>query len=242
MRAIAANAGAPLRHLDTLTAWAPFQLDPGDFDREMNERWTTPVERGLAICAELGLRQILATATYRPGAVPLPQLIDGFGDLCARAARLGIWVDLEPMPFFGCPTVATAWEVVRSAAQPNSGVLVDSWHFFKAGQTVEALADVPGHCLRTMQISDAPLRQIGPTLIGDMMEHRRWPGQGELPVADLIRAVAAKEHLRAVGQEVFSLEADAVTPEGAGRIAGETTWAVVRVAGVAVPSAGKRAR
>ena len=239
---MAQNAGTPLRHLDTLTSWAPFQLDPGDFDAEMNERWTTSIDRGLDICAELGLQQILATAAYRPGAVPLPQLVDGFGDLCVRAARLGIWVDLEPMPFFGCPNVAAAWEVVGGAAQPNSGILVDSWHFFKAGQTLEALAGIPGHCLRTMQISDAPLRQVGPTLIGDTMEHRRWPGQGELPVADLIRAVAAKGHLRAIGQEVFSLEANAMPPEEAGRIAGETTWAAFREAGVSVPVIADQAR
>ena len=240
IQAMAADAGVPLRHLDTLTSWAPFQLDPGDFDQEMNERWTTPVERGLDICAELGLQQILATAAYRPGAVPSQQLTDGFGDLCVRAARLGIWVDLEPMPFFGCPTVAAAWEIVGGAAQPNSGILVDSWHFFKAGQSVEALAGIPGHCLRTMQISDAPARQISATLIEDTIKHRCWPGQGELPVTDLIRAVAAKRRLRAIGQEVFSLEADAMTPEDAGRVAGETTWAAFRKAGVPVPQGDGR--
>ena len=239
---MAADAGVPLRHLDTLTSWAPFQLNPGDFDQEMNERWTTPVERGLDICAELGLQQILATAAYRPSAVPLRQLTDGFGDLCLRAARLGIWVDLEPMPFFGCPTVAAAWEIVGGAAQPNSGILVDSWHFFKAGQSLEALTGIPGHCLRTMQISDAPTRQISATLIEDTIKHRCWPGQGELPVTDLIRAVAAKGHLRAIGQEVFSLEADAMTAEDAGRVAGETTRAAFRKAGVPVSQSDDRTR
>lgn len=208
----------------------------------MNERWTTPVERGLDICAELGLQQILATAAYRPGKVPLQQLVDGFGDLCVQAACLGIWVDLEPMPFFGCPTVAAAWDIVNGAAQTNSGILVDSWHFFKAGQSIEAVAGIPGHRLRTMQISDAPARQVSATLIGDTMEHRRWPGQGELPVTGLIRAVAAKGHLRAIGQEVFSLEADAMAPEEAGRIAGETAWAAFREAGVPVPAGGSQAR
>ena len=242
VRALATDAGVPLRHLDTLTAWAPFQLDPGDFDQEMNERWTTSVERGLGICAELGLRQILATAAYRPGKVPLQQLVDGFGDLCVQAARLGIWVDLEPMPFFGCPTVAAAWDIVGGAAQPNSGILVDSWHFFKAGQTLEALAGIPGQRLRTMQISDAPARQVSATLIEDTIKHRQWPGQGELPVTGLIRAVAAKGHLQAIGQEVFSLEADAMAPEEAGRVAGETTWAAFREAGVPVPAGGSQAR
>ena len=234
MKAIAGDHDVKLRHLDTLTTWAPFQLDPGDFDEEMNERWTTPLERGLEICAELGLVQILATAAYQKGAVPLQQLIDGFGDLCQRAAKLGVWVDLEPMPFFGCPTVADAWAVVGGAAQENSGILMDSWHFFKAGQSLDALADIPGRCLRTMQISDAPAAQISGKLIDDTIKYRRWPGQGELPVTEFIRAVYAKGHLQAIGQEVFSLEADAMDPEEAGRVAGRTAWDAYRKAGVPV--------
>ncbi len=235
MRRMAEDHGIALRHLDTLTTWAPSQLDPGDFDDEMNERWNTPLDRGLEICAELGLVQILATAAYRKDAVPLQQLIDGFGDLCERAAKLGVWVDLESMPFFGCPTVAAAWAVVGGAAQANSGILMDCWHFFKAGQTLGDLSGIPGRCLRTMQVSDAPAAQVTATLIDDTIKHRRWPGQGELPVTDFIHAVHAKGGLKAIGQEVFNLEADAMPPEQAGRIAGETTWAAFRQAGVPVP-------
>ena len=235
MKAMAGDHGIRLRHLDTLTSWAPFQLDPGDFDQEMNERWTTPLDRGLEICAELGLVQILATAAYQKGAVPLQQLIDGFGGLCQRAAKLGVWVDLEPMLFFGCPTVADAWAVVGGAAQENGGILMDSWHFFKAGQSLDALDGIPGRCLRTMQISDAPARQVSAKLIDDTIKHRRWPGQGELPITEFIQAVHAKGHLQAIGQEVFSLEADAMPPEDAGRIAGRTAWDAFRRAGVPIP-------
>jgi len=236
IKAMAGDRGVKVRHLDTLTTWAPFQLNPGDFDEEMNERWATPLDRGLDICAELGLVQILATAAYQKGAVPLQQLIDGFGGLCQRAAKLGIWVDLEPMPFFGCPTVADAWKIVGGAAQENSGILMDSWHFFKVRQSLDALADIPGCHLRTMQISDAPAAQISDKLIDDTIKYRRWPGQGELPVIEFIRAVHAKGHLQAIGQEVFSLEADAMPPEEAGRVAGRTAWAAFRKAGVPVPA------
>ena len=68
----------------------------------------------------------------------------------------------------------------------------------------------------------------------DTIKHRRWPGQGELPVVEFIRAVHAKGALAAVGQEVFSLEADGMVPETAGRIAGETAWSILREAGVPV--------
>jgi len=234
MKAMAEDYGVPLRHLDTLTTWAPLQLANYDFDEELNERCKTTLDRGLEICAELGLVQILATAGYMKNGVPLRQLIDGFGHLCERAAKLDIWVDLEPMPFFGCNDVAAAWAVVGGAAQHNSGILMDTWHFYKAGQTLDCIADIPGRYFRTMQINDAPIAQITDSLMEDTIKHRRWPGQGELPVHDFIRAVYAKGFLMAVGQEVFSLEADSMSPEAAGRIAGETSWAILREAGVPV--------
>ncbi len=231
MKRIAEDGGAPLRHFDTLTTWAPVQLDY-PFDKELSERVNTTIDRGLDICAELGLVQILATAGYLKGGVALQQLIDGFGNLCSRAAKVGIWVDLEPMPFFGCDTVAAAWAVVGGAAQGNSGILMDTWHFYKAEQTLDAIADIPGRYFHTMQINDAPIAQISDTLIEDTIKYRRWPGQGELPVTEFIQAVFAKGGLAAVGQEVFSLEADQMPPEVAGRIAGETTWAALKKAGI----------
>lgn len=235
--AFAADHGVPLRHLDTLTTWAPNQLTPEDFDAEMNERWATTIDYGLDMCAELGLKQILATAAYLRDAVPISQLVDGFGDLCERAAKIGVWVDLEPMPFFGCNNVAAAWAVVGGAAQENSGILMDTWHFYKAGdQALEVLDAIPGKHFRTMQINDAPLAQITPKLIDDTIMHRRWPGHGELPVQEFVRKVYEKGHLHAVGQEVFSLEADAMSPVEAGRIAGETTWALLKSVGIPVPA------
>ena len=235
LQTFARDHGITIRHLDTLATWAPVQINLADFDDEMRRRWSTPVEEGLNICADLGLTQILATAPYLKNGVPLAQLIDGFGDLCARAARLGVWVDLEPMPFFGCPTVADAWAVVGGAAQENSGILMDSWHFFKAGQTLDALADVPGRCFRTMQLSDAPRTPVMGSW-EETVKHRRWPGQGELPLAEFIRTVQAKGALSAVGQEVFSEEADRLAPEAAGRIAGETTRAILQTVSAAVPT------
>ncbi len=235
LQTFAEDHGVTIRHLDTLATWAPVQIDLAAFDDEMRRRWSVTVEEGLNICAELGLTQILATAPYLKNGVPLGQLIDGFGDLCTRAAKLGVWVDLEPMPFFGCPTVADAWAVVGGAAQPNSGILMDSWHFFRAGQTLDCLADIPDRCFRTMQLSDTPRAKTVEAQWEETVNHRRWPGQGELPLVEFIQAVRNKGHLAAVGQEVFSLEADRLSPEAAGRVAGETTRSVLEAAGIVLP-------
>lgn len=230
MKSRAADHGVPLRHLDTLATWAPVQLAGNDAD--LQARSVATLDQGFGMCAELGLTRILATAAYRKDAVPLPQLVVGFGKLCERAAQLGIWVDLEPMPFTGCPDVAAAWAIVGGAAQANSGILLDSWHFFKAGQTLDALANIPGRCFCTMQLSDAPLAQDPDTLAEDTIKARRWPGQGELPLVDFARAVQEKGFLTAVGQEVFNPAADQLSAEAVGRRAAETTRTVLHAAGI----------
>lgn len=241
MLTLAADHGITLRHLDTVTTWAPVQLDERDFDAEMNRRWRVSVDHALEVCDALGLRQILATAAYLKDGASLQQLVDGFGSLCDRAAAQDIWVDLEPMPFFGCPTVADAMAVVGGTDRPNAGVMMDSWHFFKAGQTIADLAVVPRERIRTVQLSDAPRRQIEAKLIDDTMQHRRWPGEGELPLVEFMQALLARGEVRTIGEEVFSLETDAMSAETAGRKAGETTRAVLAAAGLTI-AAGQAAR
>ena len=236
MLALAADHGVALRHLDTVTTWAPVQTGADDFDPEMNRRWRVSVDRALEVCDALGLRQILATAAYEKDGVPLQQLVDGFGALCDRAAERGIWVDIEPMPFFGCPTVVDAMAVVGGAGRANAGVLMDSWHFFKTRQTLADLDAVPAERIRTVQLSNAPRRQIEARLIDDTTKHRRWPGEGELPLVEFMRTLLAKGQVRTVGEEVFSLEADAMDAVAAGRKAGETTRAVLAAAGLTVPA------
>ncbi len=237
MLALTADHGIALRHLDTVTTWAPVQIGSDDFDAEMNRRWRVSVDRALEVCDALGVRQILATAAYQRDGVLLQQLVDGFGALRDQAAERGIWVDLEPMPFFGCPTVADAMAVVGGAGCANAGVLMDSWHFSKAGQTLADLDAVPAERIRTVQLSEAPRGQIEAKLIDDTTKHRRWPGEGELPSAEFMRTPLAKRPVSTMGDEVFSLEADAMGAEAAGRRAGETTRTVLAAAGLTVPAA-----
>ena len=67
------------------------------------------------------------------------------------------------------------------------------------------------------------------------MQHRRWPGEGELPLVEFVQALLAKGQVRTIGEEVFSLEADAMDAGSAGRKAGETTRAMLAAAGLTIP-------
>ena len=70
-------------------------------------------------------------------------MIDAFGALCDRAGD-DLTVALEFMPYSGVPDLATAWQVVEGAGRANSGLIVDVWHWARAGMTAADLDGVPG--------------------------------------------------------------------------------------------------
>lgn len=235
MKALANDNGVPLRYFDALTGWGPVGPLNG-FNDELRTWWSTPSDICMKICDELELVSVLACAAYEKDTVPVNALIDGFGALCDRAAQSGIWVDLEPMPFFGCPDLASAWAIVEGANQPNSGILIDTWHFFKGAPDFELLKSIPGERFVTMQICDGLKRQISGSLLEDTGKHRLFPGEGELPVVELLQVLFAKGHIRSIGPEIFSLQADTMSAEKMGGICGATSWKVLREAGIPVPN------
>ncbi len=231
MVSMAADAGAPLRYLDSLTDWAPIRV-PAECSPDLRARFDVSADHAFRMCEKLGLTSILAVAGFDKGTVGKTRLIDGFGGLCDRAARLGYWIDLEFMPFWGLPNLANAWEIVSAVNPKNAGILVDIWHFSKGDRNLALLESIPGRFLAGMQIDDGVHRQVGRSMFDDTNMHRSFPLEGEFAVVEILRIVAGKGCLRHVGPEVFSAEADALTAEQAGRRSGDTTREALRLAGV----------
>jgi sugar phosphate isomerase/epimerase len=226
MRKMAEDAGVLLRHFDSLTDWAPirFASDEGPAARK---RFDLSMDRGLDICGELGVETITVVGGYQPGDVPLDPLVEGFGKFCDRAKAQNMWVDIEFMPIYGVRDLAAAWAIVGAAARPNSGILVDVWHFTKSGSSFELLQSIPGQHLRSIQLSDGYLERRGTDMFDDTVFHRAFPLEGEMPAREVLAAMISKGHLVHIGSEVFSHEANAMSAAEAGRRSGETTWPIM---------------
>ena len=231
---MASDEGIALRHLDTLTDWAPMRV-PSEIDAGLRSRFDVSADECFAICEALGLETILAVAGYDKGAIPFDILVDGFGRLCDRAAQNGLWVDLEFMPFWGLPDLATAWAIVSAAQRKNAGIMVDTWHFSKGNPDFALLKALPGECLVSVQVADGMQALHGATLFEDTVRFRKFPGEGELPIAQILAILHEKGHLRRIGPEVFSDEADALPPEIAGKRSAESLGRVLHAAGILSP-------
>ena len=140
------------------------------------------------------------------------------------------------MPFRGLAHLADAWAIVGAVNPDNAGILVDTWHFSKGERDLDLLDAIPGRFLAGMQVSDGMHRQVGGSLFDDTNMHRSFPLEGEFEIETILRIVAGKGHLRHVGPEVFSSEADALSAVETGRRSGETTREALRRASVAFDS------
>ena len=230
LRRLAADAGVALGHLDTVTGWAPVRY-PSGASAELVERFDFSVAEALDLAADIGAERLLALPGYEVGDVPLDVAVEGFADLCDRAAERGLWIDLEALPMFGLPTLADAWEVLRLADRPNSGLLLDTWHFARGGPDLDLLRSIPGERLRAVQLADGPARPRADTLLEDCLRFRDFPGDGDLDLVEPVRIIYDKGFLESVGPEVFSDAADALGAEDAGRRSGDATRRTLALAG-----------
>lgn len=139
----------------------------------------------LDLAAELGAGQANACCLHPEMAANR----DAFAELADLAAARGLAVTVEYLPGMGVGTLAAADALVRDAARPNAGVLVDAMHFYRSGSQTGELAGIDPARIRYAQICDVPLVSAGGDYADEARYERGAPGEGELPLADFVRAL-----------------------------------------------------
>ena len=107
-------------------------------------------------------------------------------ELTEQAAELGTRIALETMPFSAVPTVSAGIELVDATGHSDVGVLVDAWHVFRAGTTLDDLRSAlrPG-VVFGVELDDAAPEVVG-SLFDDTVERRLLCGDGCFDLAGLI--------------------------------------------------------
>jgi sugar phosphate isomerase/epimerase len=144
-------------------------------------------EPAIAVAARLHATELLVHGADPDEA----RLTESFARLCDLAARYGLGANLEPMPWVDVSNIGKALRILHGAARPNGGLLVDAIHFFRAGDTPQALEKVPRQYLRYLQLCDArPERPADmQEIIRQARSDRLFPGEGGLDLKGLLRAL-----------------------------------------------------
>ena len=143
----------------------------------------------LEVSARLGAKNVLVMSAEPDEA----RTLERFGELCDRAAGYGLQVCLEFAIYTGVRTLAHAADMVARSKRPNASVLIDALHFSRSGGIPAHVKHVDPSLLRYVQICDAGPDMPGPTdtpaLIREARTGRLLPGEGVLPLAELVAAL-----------------------------------------------------
>jgi len=120
------------------------------------------------------------------------------------AAEFGISVAFEFMgfPWAAVRDVAGAWAIVQEANRPNLGIIVDTTHFYAGGSTLESIREVDPERLVVLHIND--VEDVAKPDITD--GHRLYPGEGVIPLQDILGAVRATGWDGVLSVELFREE------------------------------------
>ncbi|MFC7752437.1 sugar phosphate isomerase/epimerase family protein [Tsukamurella soli] len=131
-------------------------------------------------------------------------LVAPLRDLADEAADLGVRLALEAMPFSMVSSVPMGADLVRAVDRANCGILVDSWHVFRAGTSIADLrASLSADILFGVELDDAAEAVVG-TLFEDTRDHRLLCGQGSFDLIGLVQALTAIGWRGPWGVEIIS--------------------------------------
>ena len=161
-------------------------------------------EKKFDLMAELGTDLLLVCSNVSPLALGgIDRAADDLHELGERAAKRGLRVGFEALAWGRFVNdYRDAWEIVRRANHPAIGIILDSFHTLAPGFPVSPIAAIPGDKIFLVQLADAP--QLDLDVLSWSRHFRCFPGQGNLPVADFMKAIDATGYKGPLSLEIFN--------------------------------------
>jgi sugar phosphate isomerase/epimerase len=119
---------------------------------------------------------------------------DQLGAFAELAAVRGLRTTIEFVPGTPVGDLAAAVDIVRRVGRPDFALLVDSMHLFRTGSTADDLIALDPALIGYVQICDVPWTS-DLDYADEARFERRAPGEGELPLKDMIAALPPDIHL-----------------------------------------------
>jgi sugar phosphate isomerase/epimerase len=216
MQEVLADTGLRVVEIEFLGGWA-LDTDPAEL-----ERMVGGIE---AVADALGGRHVSAGEFRGDTVLDLDAAATRLDTLARRLARYSLQVAVEGFPWSVLGGQTAVPELLRRVQAPNVGQLIDVWHFVHNGGTPEAVSGP----IVAVQLND------GPRVHEDYLRHaraaRRLPGEGELDVVGLLRAVLGTGFTGPWCVEVNTPEFRALPVDEAARRAATAASAALDAAG-----------
>jgi len=195
-----------------IIALQPFR----DFEA-MPEPWRKQnfyrAQRKFEVMHELGTRRMLICSNVSPHVVDdRDRAATDLNELAEMARQEGFMLGYEALAWGRyVADYDVAWDIVKRADHPNLGIILDSFHMFARGCTLDCLRDeIPVEKIALVQVADAPRLQM--EVLHYSRHFRCFPGQGDLPVVEFVQCLRDKGFDDYLSHEIFNDEFRASSP------------------------------
>jgi 4-hydroxyphenylpyruvate dioxygenase len=163
-------------------------------------------ERKFDVMQALGTDLVLVCSNVQPSALDDDaRAAADLAEMAERAARRGLRVGYEALAWGRhVRRWGHAWKIVQEAGHPALGLIVDSFHTLSLDDDFSGIASVPADRLFFVQLADAP--RLAMDVLSWSRHFRNFPGQGQLPVVEFLRAVLASGYAGPLSLEIFNDE------------------------------------
>lgn len=129
------------------------------------------------------------------------RVLDELGRM-AEGFNVGLGFEFLGQPRCSVQTLELAHEIVSECARPNVGLVIDSFHFYAGGSSLDAINALDPEMLYIFHINDAeakPREELQDS-------HRLLPGLGILPLGQIVSALRHIGYERVASVEIFRPE------------------------------------
>jgi sugar phosphate isomerase/epimerase len=119
---------------------------------------------------------------------------DRIGELASSAADFGLEVAVEFMAYSGIKSLVEVNKVLDLCRDPRARILLDALHWARSNGTVQDIEQTDASRIPFVQLCDAPLSPPSPQeggLVYEARQQRLLPGEGSLPLGELLAALDA---------------------------------------------------
>ncbi len=171
------------------------------------------MERKIDLAHQLGTKRLMMCSSVHPLASPdKNRCAEDLYSLAELAKREGMQLGYEALAWgTHIADYDDAWDLVKRVDHPNLGVVLDTFHMFARGNTLDTLKNnIPVHKIALVQVADAPKMQMD--ILQYSRHYRCFPGQGDFPVIDFVQVLKDKGFDDYLSHEVFNDEFRASSP------------------------------
>lgn len=195
LRKLVEQAGFRHVEVELLSNW---------WDESRSHEWKPQLELLLEAAETLGARFIKVGTAFGEPLDDLGFLVEPLRRLTKEASQRGTRIALEPMPFSMVGSMPAAAELMRTVDMAECGLVVDYWHVFRAGTSLDELSrSLTPEQIFGVELNDADA-EIKGTLFEDTRDNRRLCGEGDQDVTGFIRTLQAIGFNGPWGVEILS--------------------------------------